>query len=521
MNADSNAASLSRRNFLKGAGVCLLASVRAWGKSSRANVLLLFSDQHHAGAMGCAGHAIVKTPTMDGLAGNGIRFGRAYCQDGICVPSRTSMMTGLYPRTTGCLDNPNNPVEPGRYIMLQKLFKHNGYTTGCFGKRHLPRNEMALGWDSSATTINPRLDPSDENYQDWLKENGLDEKYREATGDAIMDSNLFCRISKLKAEQRDAAYTADKTVAFLKNCKSNETPFFCWATFHGPHQPYTPPQKWADMYKPEDMTLPANVDEPIENLPHELQGWRRNKKRPWNLGIAAENKDLYRTFLAYYYAQVTEVDHYMGVIIEQLNRLGLARNTIIIYASDHGDFTAHHGMTEKCALGHNVYEDTLRVPLIISWPARLAKGIVCESLVELLDLYPTLVDLLNLKTPAKMQNLAGISLKPALTQGKSLSRKYAFSENWSQLTVIGKRYKLGTWIDPGPLPKYRTRDNRQRNPDMLFDLQDDPLETVNQVDNPQLAEVKRELQNAMQQWTVKTPSAGRDKLVQSQLRKSR
>ena len=378
---------------------------------------------------------------------------------------------------------------------------------------------MALGWDSSATTISPKLDPSDENYQDWLKENGLYEKYLQGVGDAIMDSNLFCRISKLRADQRDAAYTADKTNAFLKNCKANNKPFFCWATFHGPHHPYTPPQKWADMYKPEEMTLPPNVDEPIENLPHELQGWRRNKKPPWNLGAAAENKDLYRTYLAYYCAQVTEVDHYMGVILEQLSRLGLAEDTIIIYASDHGDFTAHHGMTEKCALGHNIYEDTLRVPLIMSWPARFAKGIVCESLVELLDLYPTLIDLLNLKAPAKMQNLAGISLRPALAQGKDVPRKYAFSENWSQLTIISKRYKLGRWIDPGPLPKYRTRDNRQRSPDMLFDLQDDPLETINQIDNPQLGKARAELENAIEHWIAKTPSGGRDGVVESQLRK--
>jgi hypothetical protein len=102
-----------------------------------------------------------------------------------------------------------------------------------------------------------------------------------------------------------------------------------------------------------------------------------------------------------------------------------------------------------------------------------------------------------------------------------VSRKYAFSENWSQLTVIGKRYKLGKWIDPGPLPKYRIRDNRKRCPDMLFDLQEDPLETVNQIDNPKLAGVKRELHNAMQQWIAKTPADGRDKFVKSQLRKSR
>ncbi|MCH9021598.1 MAG: sulfatase-like hydrolase/transferase, partial [Planctomycetes bacterium] len=234
----------------------------------------------------------------------------------------------------------------------------------------------------------------------------------------------------------------------------------------------------------------------------------------------SQNKNLFRTFLAYYYAQVTEVDHYMGRIIDQLNHLNLAHNTIIIYASDHGDFIAHHGMTEKCALGHNVYEDTIRVPLIISWPKHFTKNIVSDSLVELLDLYPTLLDILNLNTPPNIQTLAGISLKPALTQGKPLPRKYAFSENWTQLTVIAKRYKLGTWIDPGPLPKYKSRDNRNRSPDMLFDLQEDPLETKNQINNPKLAQVKQELQNAMQQWITKTPTTGRDKFIQSQLKKS-
>lgn len=141
--------------------------------------------------------------------------------------------------------------------------------------------------------------------------------------------------------------------------------------------------------------------------------------------------------------------------------------------------------------------------------------------MELLDLYPTLIDILNLKVPPQIQNLAGISLKPALTQGKSLPREYAFSENWSQVTVIGKRYKLGRWIDPGPLPKYRTRDNRKRCPDMLFDLQNDPLETVNQIGNPRLGKVRGELENAIEQWIAKTPSAGRDGVVESQLRKGR
>ncbi|KPK50542.1 MAG: hypothetical protein AMK72_01960, partial [Planctomycetes bacterium SM23_25] len=487
--------------------------------AKRPNVLFLFSDQHHAKAMGCAGNPIVRTPNLDRLAAGGARFTRAYCQDGICVPSRTSIFAGLYPRTTGCLDNPNNPPNPGRYLMLQQLLQRNGYRTGCFGKRHLPRNEMAHGWDRSATTINPKLDPSDESYHEWLKQRGRWQAYQTVSGKAILKSDLFCRISPLKPEERDAAYTADKTNEFLRARKREGRPFFCWATFHGPHQPYTPPQKWADLYPVDKMPLPPNVNEPIEHLPPNLQRWRRNKQQPWNLGAAAGNPALYRRYIAYYYAQVTEVDHYIGRILHQLDALGLRDETIVIYASDHGDFVAHHGMSEKCALGHNVYEDTLRVPLIVSWPKRFARGVVRDDLVELLDLYPTLLDALRLKMPAAAQTLAGRSLVPTLAEGKPVGRKFAVSENWSQVTVITKRYKLGVWIDPGPLPRYVRRDWRKRHPDMLFDLKNDPLETRNLVGRPKVAEVEKQLREHLAQWQSATSSEGKQALISRALKR--
>jgi arylsulfatase A-like enzyme len=481
------------------------------------NVLFLFADQHHASAMGCAGHKVVKTPNLDKLAASGVRFSRAYCQDGICVPSRTATMTGLYPRTTGCLDNGNAPVRPERYVMLQNLFRQNGYVTGSFGKRHLPTNGMALGWDASATTINPKLDPSDENYGDWLKKTGRLEVFEETAGNNIKKSNLFCMVSKLQPEEWDAAYTAEKSKAFLRECKKKNAPFFCWSAFEGPHQPYTPPQKWIDLYPKEDMVLPPNIDESIGNLPPELQGWRKSQNPPWNLGTAAKNKELYRTFLSHYYAQVTEVDHYMGEIIKELETLGLADNTLIIYASDHGDFMAYHGMTEKCALGHNVYEDTLHVPMLFSWPVRFRKSAVSEDLVQLIDIYPTLIDLIGLKTPANLQTLAGMSLGPILESGKLLNRDYVFSENWSQVTIIGRQYKLGVWVDAGPLPKYAQRDNREKFPDMLFDLKKDPLEVKNQIDNPEYADIQMELRRALNEWMIKTSAIGKEDYIKAKL----
>lgn len=532
---------LSRRNFVKtiataaaGMGTAGLVAPHLLAaehrnknevldtERSRPNVLFLFSDQHRADMMGCAGSTLVKTPTFDRLSREGVRFTRAYCQDGICVPSRTSMMSGLYARTTGCLHNRDNPVSPERFVMLQHAFQANGYRTGCFGKRHLPfQNDstMCKGWDASATTISPKLDPSDENYFQWLKDNGLWELRMQTTGDNIMNSDLFCMISPLEPDQRDAGYTARKSIDFLRENK--DRPFFCWASFHGPHQPYTPPAKWADLYPIENMPLPESIDEPIENLPPTLQSWRRNEKQPWNLGTAAKNKRLYQQYIAFYCAQVTEVDHYAGEILRELDRLGLRENTLVIYASDHGDFVGRHGMSEKCSLGHNVYEDTLRVPLIISWPSRFPQGQTVEELVELLDLYPTLVELLSLELPSHAQKLEGRSLVPKLTEGRPIERTYAISENWSQLTVITDRYKLGTWIDPGPIPFYKRHDRRGKFPDMLFDREKHPLELDNLIGSSEEvasldathSDVEKVLRGYIAEWTAKVSDSGRQELI--------
>ena len=150
----------------------LVASASCQAAAAKPNVLLLFADQHNADVMGCAGHSIVKTPNLDQLAAKGVRFTRAYCQDAICVPSRTALMTGLYPRTTGCLDNGDSPVSQEKLYPLQQVFQSAGYLTGCFGKRHLPRPTLALGWSRSATVISPKQDPSDENYDDWIQTRG-------------------------------------------------------------------------------------------------------------------------------------------------------------------------------------------------------------------------------------------------------------------------------------------------------------------------------------------------------------
>jgi arylsulfatase A-like enzyme len=225
------------------------------------------------------------------------------------------------------------------------------------------------------------------------------------------------------------------------------------------------------------------------------------------LAKAALNPDLYRRYIAYYYAQVSEVDDGIGQVLRCLDELGLRDNTIVVYASDHGDFIGRHGMVEKCAVGHNVYEETLHVPLIISWPRHFQANGSCESLVELVDLYPTLMELAGVTRPAGTPRLAGHSLVRTLKEGKPTGRPYAFSENWSQTTVIGERYKLGVWQDPGPA--YPKRDWRGKTPDQLYDRVNDPGEVHNLCGAPEVAAVEKELREALAAWQEQTSDAGK------------
>ncbi|MBL7133608.1 MAG: sulfatase-like hydrolase/transferase [Phycisphaerae bacterium] len=500
-----------RRDFLKatGAAAAALAAPRvlraANRPAERPNVLLLFSDQHHAGVMGCEGHATVRTPHLDRLASEGVRFSRAYCSDGVCVPSRTAMFTGLYPRTTGVLYNADAPPEGDGLLPLHKLLRAGGYRTGAFGKMHLPRGLREAGWDASATTISPRQDPSEENYWDWVREKGqFDSHERDFKGSHA--APLMAQLSRTKPENRTTAYAAGKTIDFLRQCKKAGKPFFCWCSFIYPHQPYTPLPQWAALYDVDKIKLPANVAEPLANLPPALRNWRLKTTPPWNCGTAAKDHAIYRRYVAYYYALVSEIDHHIGGVLDELKRLGLDDNTIVIYASDHGDFVAGHGMVEKCAVGHNVYEDTLRVPLIFRWPSQFKGGAVRDDLASLLDLYPTILDLTGVKRPPAARKLDGTSLAPTLRTGKPLGRQYVVSENWSQVTVIGKRYKLGVWQAPGR--RYAQWDFRKYG-DMLFDRQANPLETKNLVGMPAMAAEEKRLRAFLARWLKQTDATGR------------
>ena len=497
--------------------------------TDKPNVILLFSDQHRADVLGCERHPDVLTPNLDQLAEEGVRFTRAYCQDGVCVPSRSSMITGLYPRTLGCLDNGDRNPVMDNVLSLQTAFHANGYTTAAFGKRHLFQ-ACDQGWDIAYGFGHEEGKP---NYMNWIVEQGYGREFARdwasewggshpegpKGAEEFTQAPLCAQPTELPENMTMEAFSSDQTIEFMKQQKEKGEPFFCWTSFYRPHQPYTPlpsyyesfdRSHWGTGRRANDgIAKPPAFDEDPENLPPGLQCRMDQTGLPWNLKTAHDDQQIFRDALAAYYAGVEEIDSCIGRIMDALDELGLRENTIVIYTADHGEFAGGHGIMEKIAQGHNVYEDCLRVPFIIRWSEIRGKGVVSNDLAELVDLYPTLMVLCGCERPENQYALKGLSLAGHLIHGEPIKRKYSVSENWTQASVITDRYKLGIWLDPekNPDADYRSYG------DMLFDRTEDPTEINNKYHEKNLKDIKDKLYGYFEEWTGEIPKMGKDAVI--------
>jgi arylsulfatase A-like enzyme len=531
---------MKRRKFVKlvagGSLLSLLPRSGVFAQSSsstnRPNVLFLFADQHNANALGCMGNPNAFTPNLDHLAAGGTRFDRAYCNDGICMPSRNSLITGQLPRTLGMYDNEvfqASMVET--WTPMQKAFKQAGYYTFTTGKRHL-LPKVDTDWDYSAGDL-PSEMHDNLNYLTWLQQKGLSQGF-EADEDSehgdksknIPAAHFGCAISKLPPEATMEAFAAEQTINFLKSPQSKSKPFFAWSTFYRPHQPYTPQQSFVDQINFPALQLPATVWQKADELPPMVNNLRNHTTPPWDLASADEKS--YRTYIGYYHALVREIDHHIGSILATLREQGLEKNTLIVYSSDHGDFVGGHGLIEKAAACQCYYEEVLRVPLIFNWPGKISPNHVSKDLVQLVDLYPTIMDLCGIPMPSGI-TYPGHSLAPTLLRQESLGRKYVVSENWGQTTVIADDYKYGQWVNT-PVAKHDaapakqnakgqkqhtalTKNINQSYGNMLMQRSSDPGETKNLVSHPESAPALRQMQGYLAEWLQKTDDKGRREFV--------
>jgi len=506
-------------------------------KPRKPNVLILFSDQHNKRVMGFEGHSDVITPNLDKLAKESVVFDRAYCTTGISAPSRSSLMSGLYSRTLGLLSNGERTEVMNEVVSLATVFKLNSYNTYAFGKRHTSE-AVDAGWDvhrshlcsetpgNSYTEWVEKMGYGKEFANDWSAEFGKGSPCSSLANEKFPTADLGTRISALPENMTMEAFTAMLTVQMIKEQVKSEKPFFCWATFYRPHQPYTPLKKYMDMYdvsawgngreNGSSIMKPESLYESKKNIPPMMQSIRDGGNKVWNVDKAYADEQLWRDYIGAYYALVTEIDHHVGEILRALNEAGLANETIVIYCADHGDFVGNHGMVEKAAAGQNVYEDILNIPLIIRYPGNKRNGKHVGDLVSLVDIYPTLVELLGLNIPELKYPLQGESVAQTLLYGKPMKRKYFVSESWSQATVITKDKKLGIMLDPTPI--HKNWDFRDFG-DMFFDRKTDPMEIENKIKEDKYQDSRRELRSYYDEFVQRIPSTGKDEVVQQKMKK--
>lgn len=393
------------------------------------NILFLGIDDLRP-ELGCYGSQIAVSPNLDKLAGEGLLFTRAYCQQAICGPSRASLMTGIRPSSSGVTHNyiRFRDKNPDALTMAQH-FMNNGYETAYYGKIFHHGDEDSISWSWPQLDIHPQNAPKPKAFH--LKEN-IEE--RENTKKQMLEKygevarfGLFSGAAYECADVPDNAYVdgynTDLAIATLKDMVKQDKPFFLALGMNKPHLNWTAPKKYWDMYNPEDIPLATEQDSPENAAEMGLHASFELRVRSGIPKSGDIDPELARTLKHAYLACVSYIDAQIGRMIEALEEAGVHENTIIIVWSDHGWHLGDMGIWGKATN----YEIATRVPFMIWTPDMNEKirGEQTDALVELVDMYPTLCDLAGLPKPEKLE---GQSFVPLLKDPDQEWKKAAFSQ---------------------------------------------------------------------------------------------
>lgn len=449
------------------------------------NILFIAIDDLRP-QLGCYGDKIVQSPNIDKLAGSGVLFNRAYCQQAVCSPSRTSLMTGKRPDATKVWDLKTHfRTTIPDVVTLPQYFKNNGYHTQCIGKiYHDPASAQdALSWSA------PEI----------LAVTNREGKY-------VLPSNLQKKASKATATERadvpDSAYidgqVADQALEVLRKIK--DKPFFLAVGFRRPHLPFSAPKKYWDLYEqkniplPGQRTLPPNIPAYAAHNSEELRGYS-------DIGSDHEITDAKTQELLHgYYAAISYTDAQIGKVLAELDRLNLTRNTIIVLWSDHGFHLGEKGLWAKTTN----YELDTRVPLIIAAPGK-ARGVTSNELVELVDLYPTLAEVGGLPVP---EGLEGTSLAPLLTRPDQPWKSAVFSQFPRPWQYKGEPETMGYAMrtDHYRFVEWRNVKTGEVKATELYDHQADPGEVNNIANIPANVALIKELKQQLRDgWQMARP----------------
>lgn len=452
--------------------------------SQQPNILFLFSDQHRYDALGCNGAPICRTPALDAIAESGMRFTHAFTPTALCSPARAALLSGLFPHNNGQLANMGNFNGVFDKQMLDvtgypQLLSEAGYSVNYVGKWHLPKQGDADFWQ--VDQWHTERDYAQEKDALGLDTNRAKEVQRmEWGGDAP-----FYGQAVLPAEHMQEAWCADKTVELLEKQAGSEQPFMIFTSFFGPHFPYAVPAPYDTMYNPDDVERWINFDETFEGKPliqqREMLRWNASHLTwpDWQRVIAA------------YWGYCTYIDDQIGRVLAQLDALGLAENTVVIYSADHGDMTGSHRLFNK---GMYMYDEIYRIPLLVRWPGVTAAGSQCDEFVSLLDMMPTMLDAGGADIP---ENLDGRTLQPLLSGENDAEWPddiFAEFHGYESALFSQRMVRTKSW-------KYIYNPGAE---DELYDVASDPGELRNLADEYGYKHVLRRMKTRLVTWLERT-----------------
>ncbi len=447
--------SLTRRQFLirtgaAGAGLMALgAGLSLSEEKRRPNIVFILSDDHRWDVMSCMRHPVIKTPNMDRLAKEGVRFSNAFVTISLCSPSRACFLTGKYAHLHGVQGN-FTPFPTATMTTFPQILKKAGYETAFIGKWHMDsQDEVQPGFDR------------------WVgfKAHGV-------------YNNPVFNIDGQHVRQK--GYMTDLLTKYATDWlkQDHKAPFLLYLAHKAPHAKCVPAERDAKLYSSDPIVPPASSTDPLTGKPEWEKEWPSVAKN----GMLQKGKEVYEETVRNYYRTINGVDDSIGQVLETLKQIGQLENTIVIYCSDNGYYLGDHGMWDK----RSAYDESLRIPFLVRFPKMVKPGRVEDRMILNVDLAPTLLDLAGVPIPSDMQ---GTSFRPLL-EGKPAKWRDAFLYEYfaekpypEVPSMVGVRTTRWKYIEyPG--------DGINAE---LYDLKDDPTELKNLAQDPAYAKKVEEM----------------------------
>ena len=414
------------------------------------NIIIIQTDEHHPTMYGASGDPIAITPNLDKIAKQGVVFTNAYCQNPISTPSRMSMLTGRYSQSINVLDN-SHPLTK-EFKTYADIFNKKGYTSAIIGKMHFRGKGEELRHGFERPYGDAGSDNSDDDFQTAELEKIEKKKLR---GRDPKDA----RVSDFSMNTSKDGGIVPYTQKFLTENKDN--PFLLICSFYKPHFPFEASREYHEMYKGR-VKLPVDFNSDKKNWP--VSSHLENKEYKFD---QLSKKEIIHA-REVYYAMITWVDDQIGLILDELERLGLKDNTLIIYTSDHGELAGEHGLWYK----NSFYEGSVGIPFVVSHPKTIKTNQLNHTITGNIDIFPTICDAAGIKKPDWLE---GKSLWPVLQGQESGNDRYIFSETYrSNIPGCMVRYQQWKYFEYMPCAN-----NNFKKEVFLFDLLNDPNEMRN------------------------------------------